>query len=73
MSAARPTADSHPRAAMLSSALQSASTITTASLAPGPPTPACSLGPGTHPHTHTLTHKLTTHNYSFVQTGSLRT
>lgn len=69
MSAARPTADSHPRAAMLSSAIQLASTITTASLAPGPPTPACSLGPGTLTHTH----KITTHIYASVQTGSLRT
>lgn len=51
MSAAHPTADSRPRAAMLSSALQPASTITTASLAPGPPTPACTLEPGTLSHT----------------------
>lgn len=47
MSAAHPTADSHPRAAMLSSAPQLASTITSASLALGPPTPPCSLEPGT--------------------------
>lgn len=67
MSAARPTADSHPRAAMLSSALQPASTITTASLALGPPIPACTLEPGTHTQTHI------THIYSFVQTGSQRT
>lgn len=55
MSAAHPTADSRPRAVMLSSALQRASTITTAFLAPGPPIPAFTLEPGTHTHTYILT------------------
>lgn len=52
MSVAPPTADSRPKAEMLSSALQPTFTITTASLAPGPPTPTCTLEPGTHTHNH---------------------
>lgn len=63
MSEARPTADSRPRAVMLSSALQPASTITTASLASGPLTRACTLEPGTH----TQTVRYFTHICSFVQ------
>lgn len=67
MSAALPTVDSCPRAVMLSSALQPTSTITTASLAPGPSNTILKPAAYTHLHTHTQSVRNFTHIYSFVQ------